>query len=667
MQKIYVKNIDCSQCAAKIEKKLKELDNEAKFSFPSCLLQIHTDYVHDAIKIIKNLEPKAEILQTRQEEKFSHQKISLIMATFIFALIMDFSQMQAMHAIFLCISYVLAAKNVVFGAFASLKNRVFFDENVLMLSASIAALFLAAFNEAVAIMVFYALGEHLQAFGIFRSKRSFNTLIQSLPSQVCILDQDKRIFKEIKEVQIGEIALFSAGDMISLDGEIVGGEGYINTQAINGESVPVLVGVNQEVLSGSVVVDSTLSVRVTKNYQENFVSKMQELLEEAIDHKTKAQSFITKFAKYYTPIVFVIALMVCLLPWILGYGDFREWLYRALVVLMVSCPCALVLAIPLGYFSAIGSASKRGILIKSVEFLEKLNEIDLIVFDKTGTLTQGDLMIKSLHPINTSEETLMHYACIAMQESKHSIAQSFPKQDPIPLLESKEIAGRGVVVKTATDVIIAGNARLMEENSIDFKENEELGVVVHVAQNGMYLGYILLSDFLKEEAMDVVEYFRSLKKDVVILSGDHQRNVQKVAQQLQCAYHAQALPQDKYAILQQYKTQHQVLFVGDGMNDAPTLASADIGVSMGIRGSDVSKQGADIILLQDNLRALIDLFKIAKKTKRVLWQNVWLALGIKLLFVLFGILGLANIWEAVFGDVGVSLLALLNTLRIFRI
>ena len=669
MKKFYLKNVDCPQCAAKIESRLQKLESvkAVKLGFPSCVLQIESEDLPAAFRLIEELEPSVVIEERAQDSSFSHTRIIAVLCGFFAALIAQFWGLEYVGYGLLALSYILATKGVFKGAIASLKNRVFFDENVLMLSASVAAFFLQAYSEAVAIMVFYALGEHLQAFAIYRSKRSFSALVNTLPSQICVLQNDKKVYKDIREVELGQIAVFNAGDMVGLDGEVVSGEGYINTAAINGESVPLSIGVGEEILSGSVVVDTSLSVRIKKTYSDSFVAKMQDLLEQAIEQKTKAQAFITKFAHYYTPIVFVLSALVCVLPPMLGYGEFREWLYRGLVVLMVSCPCALVLAIPLSYFSAIGCASKRGILIKSAEFLEKLNEIGLIAFDKTGTLTEGNLQIKSYYPVGVSKEELLRVACIAMQESKHVIAQSFPKDEGIKLLESKEVAGRGVIVKAQEGSIIAGNAKLMEENGIVSKEIEESGIVVHVAKDGVYLGCILLGDTLKQGTIEVIENLKSMGKKIVILSGDNERNVKLIADKLQCGYLAQALPQDKYDALQGYKKECGVMFVGDGINDAPSLASADIGVSMGIKGSDISKQGADILLLKDELQALPDLFNIAKKTRRILWQNVALALGIKLAFVVLGVFGLASIWEAVFGDVGVSLLALLNTLRIFKI
>ena len=669
MKKFYLKNVDCPQCAAKIESSLQKLESvkAVRLNFPSCVLQIQSEDLPAAFRLIEELEPSVVIEERAQDADFSHTKIIVILCGFFAALLAQFFGLDYVGYVLLALTYILATKNVFKGAIASLKNRVFFDENILMLSASVAAFFLQAYNEAVAIMVFYALGEHLQAFAIYRSRRSFSSLVNTLPSQICILENDKKIYKDIREVELGQIAVFNAGDMVGLDGEVVRGEGYINTAAINGESVPLSIGVGEEILSGSVVVDTSLNVRIKKAYSDSFIAKMQDLLEQAIEEKTKAQAFITKFAYYYTPIVFVISVLVCVLPPMLGYGDFKEWLYRGLVVLMVSCPCALVLAIPLSYFSAIGCASKKGILIKSAEFLEKLNEITLIAFDKTGTLTDGNLQIKSYYPVGISEEELLRVACIAMQESKHVISQSFPKDGSFKPLESKEIAGRGVIVKAQEGSIMAGNAKLMEENGIVCKEIDENGIVVYVAKDGVYLGCILLGDTLKQGATEAIENLKSMKKEIVILSGDNERNVKLVADKLQCGYLAQALPQDKYEALHGYKKYHGVMFVGDGINDAPSLATADIGVSMGIKGSDISKQGADILLLKDELQALPDLFNIAKKTRRILWQNVVFALSIKLMFVVLGVLGLASIWEAVFGDVGVSLLALFNTLRIFKI
>lgn len=671
MNKIYLKNIDCPSCAKKIEDALISLDDvkSARLSFPSCCLEVECSDMNLIVKTIKAVEPKVEIFHQERQETFSHLKIIFIFLSFVAGFVfelLDFA--PAITFLFLFLSYIFAIKPVILGAFSSLKNKIFFDENVLMLSASFAAFFLQAYTESVAIMVFYALGEHLQLFAIFRSKKSFYSLVDAMPSQICILENKTKIMKEISDVKQGEIALYSAGDLIALDGEVLRGEGNLDTQAITGESLPVFVSKGDKVLSGSVALDSSLEIQITKTYENSFILKTRQMLEEALNQKTKAQSFITKFARYYTPSVFFIALLLCVIPTFFGYGDLKEWLYRSLVVLMVSCPCALVLAIPLGYFSAIGKASKEGILIKNAQMLEKLNEIDLIIFDKTGTLTTGKFDIKSLYTHdNVNKDFLLETAYIAMQDSKHLIAQSFQRDKKIPLKQSKELAGKGMVVEIQEEKILAGNARLMQEFMIDCQEVQDSGLVVHVARGGKYLGYILLQEALREYAIQTVSLLKALKKEVIIVSGDHLRNVQKIAEKLQCKYYAQALPEDKYKILKSYQKQHKVLFVGDGINDAPALALADIGVAMGIRGSDISKQGADILLLKDQLFGIYKLFEISKKTKNILWQNVFLSLGIKMVFIILGIFGMANIWEAIFGDVGVSLLALINALRIFKI
>lgn len=671
MKRIYLKNIDCPSCAEKIENALKNLDSvkSVQLNFPSGLLILEGNDMDIVFKTIKNIEPKVEILLQEDDGKFSHKKIIFVIVSFILGFIFEYLNFSFFWVfLFLSLSYMFAIKPIILGAFSSLKNKIFFDENVLMLSASLAAFFLQAYTESVAIIVFYALGEHLQAFAIFRSKKSFYALLDAMPHKVCILENNTRVMKEISQVKQGERALYSAGDLVILDGEVLQGEGSVDTQAITGESVPVFVSKGDRVLSGSVVLDFHLEVLVTETYENSFILKTKRMLEDALNQKTKAQGFITKFARFYTPMIFFIAAALCCIPVLLGYGDFREWLYRSLVVLMVSCPCALVLAIPLGYFSAIGKASKDGILIKNAQMLEKLNEIDLIVFDKTGTLTTGHFKIKSLNAHRAvSEEMLLESACIAMQDSKHLIALAFQRDKKIPVIQSRELSGRGMMVQLQEEVILAGNARLMEEFAIKYQEEQESGLVVHIARDGKYLGYILLQEELREEAMQTINLLKKIQKEVVIISGDRLKNVQEIAQKLQCKYYAQALPQDKYEILKSYQKHHRVMFVGDGINDAPALALADIGVAMGVRGSDISKQGADILLLRDNLLGIFRMFEISRKTKSILWQNVFLSLGIKVVFIILGIFGMANIWEAIFGDVGVSLLALLNALRIFKI
>ncbi|MCE3039301.1 heavy metal translocating P-type ATPase [Helicobacter anatolicus] len=672
MKKFYLKNLDCANCAEKILDALNELQStkSATLNFPVNVLTIESDNIKEALQKIVELEPKVEITEELGEEKISHYKIFCILTSFFVALAFLFFDFKILGYIFLALAYFVAIKNILLSAIGNIKARIFFDENVLMLSSSIAAFFLDAYIEATAIIVFYALGEHLQNFAVFKSKDSLKILTRVLSKNIEVLDsQNKIIKKEVSVVSVGEIIVVGAGSQIPLDGVIVEGEGYIDTQAINGESVPVLCRVGDEVLSGSFVLETSLKIRVTHTHDKSFMTKMQDLLENAITQKTRAQHFITRFSQYYTPMVFIFAIAVCLIPYLLGYGEFKEWFYRALVVLMVSCPCALVLAIPLGYFIAIGRASKEGILIKDARIFEKILRIQMVIFDKTGTLTTGQLSIQEIKPQPTiKQEELLDLANVAMQRSTHLIAKSFaPPKKNFEIKSYKEVLGRGVVVCGENEEILAGNALLMQENNVFCEEVDRVGLVVHIAKNKKYQGYILLHDSLRDEAQEVVKNLKDLSQEVVVISGDNAKNVESITKTLSCKTFSQTLPQDKYEIIKEYQKEKRVLFVGDGLNDAPAIGVADVGVSMGVGGNDINKQNADILLLRDDLMGVVKIFLITKKMRKILWQNIGMIFGIKILLILCGIFGMAEIWEAIFGDVGVSLLALLNAWRIFRI
>lgn len=669
MKKFYLKNLDCANCAQKIVDTLKHLEGtkSVELNFPVNILYLDTTNESLVLKKIKELEPQIEIEEECGEESFSHFKITFLLLGFIVAAILNYFKIEIPSYVLLAIVYILSVKKIIYGVIGGFKTRNFFNENILMLSASIAAFCLGAYVESVAIIVFYNLGEHLQSFAVFRSKKAFNTLSTALPKNIKVQKENQVVLKPVDAIEKNEIIFVNSGDIVPLDGVIVEGEGFVDMQAITGESIPVVCKQGDKILSGSIILDTSFRICVENEYKNSFASKMQTLLETAVVQKTKTYSFITKFSHYYTPIVFAFAISVCFLTYIFGYGDLRESVYRGLVILMVSCPCALMLAIPLGYFIAIGSASKEGILIKDIQVLEKMLEINTIIFDKTGTLTYGELAIKKVESCLFSEEELLKNVGMALKHSNHLIARSFKNYFiDKNASEVREFSGQGILVKVDKKDILIGNIALMQRFGVICNENNEIGIIVYVAIDGKYAGYIVLQDLLRKEAVEVAKSLKKLKKELVVLSGDTIRNVKNTILDLGCKYYAQTLPDEKYQIIQQYKKQNKVLFIGDGMNDAPAIGIADVGVSMGIRGSDISRQNAEVLLLKDDLRGLIKLFDVSKKTRKIMWQNIVFIFVVKAVFIVCGIFGLAEIWEAIFGDVGVSLIALLNTWRIFN-
>lgn len=582
------------------------------------------------------------------------------------------------------LAYILAGYEICFKAAKNLIKGQIFDENFLMTIASICAFAIGDRIEAVSILVFYDIGELLQDLAVNRSRRNIEELMDIRPDYANKLTGDIVSVVKPETIERDDLILVKPGERIPLDGVVVKGSGFVDTRALTGESIPTKMHVGDELLAGTVNQDGILTIRVSKPYTESTVSKILELVRNSASKKAQSEKFITKFARVYTPAVVIAAVSVALIPPLLGLGAFDIWLYRALSFLIISCPCALVISIPLSYFGGIGGGARHGILVKGSNYLDALQKVDTIVFDKTGTLTRGVFELTKLVPAaGTDAEKLLLYAAIAEKNSNHPIAKSIinyyteqKRTEPEQADSVIEAAGQGIIASLGAELILAGNDKLMRSKGIDIPVVDEDGSIVHVAANGSYLGYIVISDVIKPAAAPAIEKLKKLGvRRTVMLTGDRTESARAIA--VQCKldeYRAQLLPQDKVVCFEEYKQQAaatnvniskkgKVVFVGDGINDAPVLAGADIGIAMGGIGSDAAIEAADVVIMNDNPLKIASAIIIARRTKRIVIQNIVFALAVKLLIMIFALFGISSIWFAIFADVGVALLALLNAMR----
>lgn len=576
-------------------------------------------------------------------------------------------------------SYIIIGGDVLLKSIKNISRGEIFDENFLMAIATIGAFAIKEYPEAVAVMLFYQLGELLQDIAVSRSRNSIAELMDIRPDYANLVMGDKTEKVSPKEVKTEDIILIRPGEKVPLDGEVVEGKSVVDTTALTGESVPREVKEGDEILSGFINKNGVLKVKVTKEFEESTVSKILNLVENAAGKKAAAEKFITKFAKYYTPAVVGIAAALAIVPPLLIHeATFSQWLYRSLVFLVISCPCALVISIPLGFFGGIGSASGNGVLVKGGNYLETLNSLHTVVFDKTGTLTKGIFEVAGVYPQNGfSKDELLKYAAMAEEYSTHPIADSIKKAygkkvDRSNIDSYEEISGMGIKAKIEEIDVYAGNAKLMGFLNIKYKEEDYTGTTVYIAVGGKYAGVLVISDELKEDAKETVENLRKMGvKKISMLTGDSENVAKRVGSILNLdKVYAELLPHEKVEKLEllekEKPSKGKLLFVGDGINDAPVLARADIGAAMGGLGSDAAIEAADIVLMTDEPSKLITAIKIAKKTRRIVWQNIIFAFGVKLAVLILGAGGIASMWEAVFADVGVALLAVVNAMRIIR-
>lgn len=578
-------------------------------------------------------------------------------------------------------AYIIVGKDVLLKAFSNIKKGKVFDENFLMTIATVGAVIIGEYPEAVGVMLFYIVGEFLQSLAVNKSRKSISDMMNIRPDYANLVKEDGSVETvDPYDVEVGSYIQIKAGEIIPLDGIVVSGKAMLDTSALTGESVPRSANAGDQVYSGSINKDGLLKLEVTKEFSESTASKILDLVENAAAKKSKTENFISKFAGIYTPIVVFAAIALAVIPPFIFPGTgFATWIYRALTFLVVSCPCAFVIAIPLSFFSGIGASSKIGVLIKGSNYLELLAGVRTFVFDKTGTLTKGVFEVVSLHPNNVSEEELLSKAAMAEEYSSHPIAISIKKAYEELKTESeentnisdrlsdlKEIAGHGISIKVDGKEVLVGNDKLMSSNSIDFEKSEEFGSVVYVAEEGKFLGSIVINDRIKEDAGESLIALKSVGVEKsVMLTGDIKEVADVVANELGIDYaYSELLPQDKVEKVEEELDDNKILaFVGDGLNDAPVLARADIGIAMGGIGSDAAIEAADVVIMDDKLYNIVRGIKLAKRTMSIAKQNIIFALGVKLIFLLLAAIGFGTMWEAVFADVGVTVLCVINAMR----
>ncbi|MFZ5975436.1 MAG: heavy metal translocating P-type ATPase [Bacillota bacterium] len=689
---LYLSGLACANCAAKIENAVKGIAGvqSASVDFVSKRLTIHINNKHEAKsitgqaeRIARQIEPDIEITQSGTREGPASEKTTIPKGKairFVLGLLAFAAALAGGFpfwigfALYLA-GYLLAGADVVLKAAKNMiKGRVF-DENFLMSIATIGAFAIQEFPEGVAVMLFYRLGEFFEQIAVNRSRRSIGALMDIRPDYANLKagGEVKRVSPE--EVHIGDTIVVKPGEKIPLDGIVAEGASALDTSALTGESLPREVAVGSEVLSGSININGLLAVKVTADFGQSTVSRILDLVQNASEKKAPTESLITKFARYYTPAVVLTALALAVVPPLVLQGAFTDWINRALVFLVVSCPCALVLSVPLGFFGGIGAASRNGILVKGGNYLEALNTVDTVVFDKTGTLTRGVFQVTRIAALTMGEETLLEYAAYAESSSNHPVALSVLRAYGREVNRSEiescgEIPGHGVKARVRGKEVLAGNDKLMERENIPFDKAEDIGTAVYVAVDGKYAGYLVIADEIRKDAESAVRELRKTGiRKLIMLTGDSKPVAETIGGQLGLdEVHAELLPGGKVVKLEALSKQSKgkVLFAGDGINDAPVLARADVGVAMGGLGSDAAIEAADIVLMTDEPSKLVRAIQIAKRTRGIVWQNILFALGVKAVVLCLGAGGIATMWEAVFADVGVALLAVLNAMRVMQ-
>ena len=611
----------------------------------------------------------------KMKKKLIRIIISFILLILAFILKLDNT---IINNILFITSYIIVGYDVILKALRNITRGKVFDENFLMTIATIGAFFIGEFPEAVAVMLFYQVGELFQSYAVDKSRKSVSELMDIRPDYANLYHDEKTEIVEPNKVKIGDIILIKPGEKIPLDGIVVEGNSHLNTLALTGESMPRSVTETDEVLSGCINNEGILKVKVTKEFGESTVSKILDLVENASSRKSKSENFISKFAKYYTPIVVIIAILLALIPPLLTDTNFKTWIYRALSFLVVSCPCALVISIPLSFFGGIGASSKIGVLVKGSNYLEALANTEIVVCDKTGTLTEGIFKVQKVNAIDYSKEDLLKYTSYAENYSNHPIALSIKEAYGKDINEklvtkTKELKGKGVSAKVESKEVLVGNEKLMEEYNIDYIKSNDIGTVIYIAIDNKYAGSIIISDKIKDDAYKAVKEFRKNNvKKIIMLTGDREEISKNVSKELKLdKYYAELLPQDKVkkveSLMQEKSIDGKLVFIGDGINDAPVLALSDIGVAMGGLGSDAAIEAADIVIMTDEPSKLANAIKISKKTMQIVKENIVFAITVKILVLLLSAIGATTMWAAVFADVGVSVIAIINALRILRV
>lgn len=610
--------------------------------------------------------------------KFKKETLRIGTALVIFAFGFLFKSVELVSLALFTVAYALAGYDVLYRAVRNILSGQIFDENFLMAIATVGAFAIGDFAEGAAVMLFYQVGELFQSYAVNQSRKSITELMNIRPDFANVLREGEYVTVDPEEVLVGETILVKPGEKVPLDGTIIEGSTTLDTAALTGEALPREVKAGEEVISGCINLNGIILVQVNKEFEESTVAKILDLVENASSKKAKAENFITKFAKYYTPIVVIVAAILAIIPPILiPDASFKDWLYRALIFLVVSCPCALVISIPLGFFGGIGGASKQGILIKGSNYLEALANTRTVVFDKTGTLTKGNFAVTSINTSSGSEDDLLELAAKAEYYSNHPISISIKKAYGKEITEDdikdvNELPGYGVKAIINEKTVLAGNERLMKENNIDYVPCKEVGTIVYVAAEGAFLGSIVIADEIKSDAkVAILDLKKAGIRRTVMLTGDAKQVGEKVASELKIDdVYTNLLPGDKVEKLEKLlsakNSKETLAYVGDGINDAPVLARADIGIAMGGLGSDAAIEAADIVIMEDEPSKIATAIGISRKTLRIVKQNIVFALGVKILVLILAAFGMSNMWEAVFADVGVSVIAILNAIRVLR-
>lgn len=669
-----VSGITCTNCAAKIERDISRREEVASCQIDFATSRMVIEWIdsseRDAMlqsieQTMGKIEPGAKFIKVDDEQtkKIDVTLWRFLAAAFIFSISLWTDSMPGY-----LVAYGLAGYDVVYGAFRNMLHREWFDEKFLMTLATIGAFAIAEYPEAVAVMLFYQLGEYVQGRAVQASRQSIQSLLNLKPTRARVLETDREIERSPEEVTIGSHLVIRSGELVPMDGIVMSGASSLDTASLTGESVPRQVSPGEEVLAGMVNIEGRLIVRTTKLAAESSLQKMIALVEEANGKKAKTEQMITRLAKIYTPIVVVMASLVAFVP-PLFVGNFEEWIYRALIFLVISCPCALVISIPLGYFGGIGAGSKQGILVKGGEYLDTLTEVDTVVFDKTGTLTTGRFEVTDVMTTEgVTAEELLHLAARVERASNHPLAKAIVQHvGDIQAFESiQEEPGYGLYAYDGENHVYVGSARYMERLGQTI-EDSSIGTSVHVMKNNRWLGRIELMDTVKPDAVAAINVLKEAGLRTVLLSGDRSEVAKKIGEQLGLdEVRGELLPHEKVEEIERLTATHKVAFVGDGMNDAAALARADVGLVMGGVGSDTAVTAADVVLMHDAPTDVIRAIELGKRTKRVVWQNIFFAFGTKALVMLLGLFGIATMWEAVFADVGVALLAIANATRLLR-
>lgn len=705
MKKYQLKNIDCASCATKIEDGLSKLEGvkSCSVNFANSSLLIDTDNIESVKKKIKDIEPEVELIEDEDEKMLSSPNgfdlslwkedkttivkiiltVLLLGSGLIFEKEIHNTPYRVLELTIFLTAYLLSGWKVLISAVRNIVKGQVFNEHFLMTIATLGAFAIDEMPEAVTVMLFYVVGELFQDIAVNRSRKSIKALLEIKPDYANLKNNGevKRVSPE--SVKVGENIIVKAGEKIPLDGEIIEGNSFVDTSALTGESVPRKVKEKDIVLAGMINQSGLLTIRVTKLFSESSISRILELVENAVTKKAKTEKFITTFARYYTPVVVVGALFLAVIPPLFFAGQiFSDWIYRALVVLVISCPCALVISIPLGYFGGIGRASRRGILVKGSNYLDALTKVKTVVFDKTGTLTKGEFKVSEVVVKNGfDKKELLRLAAYAESHSNHPIAKSVieaygklvpsGKIDQGLISDVQEISGKGIKTKVNAQQVIVGNDKLLHLENIQHDKCDVEGTVIHIAVDSVYAGYIIISDTLKDDAIETIRLLKGKNINTIMLTGDNKTASETFAKKLGIdTYYYELLPEDKVdhieQIMQSTTKGNKVAFVGDGINDAPVLARADIGIAMGALGSDAAVEAADVVLMTDSPLQVVTAINVAKKTRKIVWQNIAFAMGVKLFFILLGAFGIATMWEAVFGDMGVAVLAILNAMRVMK-